>query len=57
VLEPPKKDGLKWASPSTNTMCSSHPDCVALARPECCPTQDGVFLDCCDPSYTLTDET
>jgi hypothetical protein len=40
------------ALPATSTLpasCSAHSDCSGLAN-ECCPTPDGVMLDCCQAS-------
>jgi len=35
--------------------CSAHPECAALAGPDCCPTDDNIFLTCCSDDVVVDD--
>ena len=31
--------------------CEFHPECAGLEGPDCCPTADGVYLECCERDF------
>jgi Leucine rich repeat/Leucine rich repeat N-terminal domain len=45
-------------TPSSSTSCSSNTMCAILAlKGECCPTPQGIFLDCCSSISVVQDAT
>merc|ERR1711879_673424 len=45
------RDECKLISKPSTAACSSHPACSKL-KGNCCPTDDGVILDCCSSALT-----